>query len=368
MPKRDAPAPEPSVSPPAPASAQWTREHALVIVLVVMTAIFCGLCLLLAAPFVSPLAWALALAIVALPLHRWIERRISHRNAAAALTVVLVAILIVAPTSLVLHQLGQEVARVSEYFSSGNAAQAAQAALEKYPALGPARQWIESQLDAKAALPQGVAALQTLITRSIGAAIGMLLTFFFLFFILRDRAQALKGVRALIPLAKNEADEVFRRVSETIHATIFGTIVVAIIQGTLGGLMFWWLGLPQPLLWGVIMGLLAVVPVLGAFVVWIPAALYLLLSGSWGKALILTLWGGVVIGLIDNLLYPALVGNRLRMHTAPVFVSIVGGLTLFGAAGLILGPVILAVTHALIDIWRRRTRHGPAEAAVAVRG
>jgi predicted PurR-regulated permease PerM len=111
-------------------------------------------------------------------------------------------------------------------------------------------------------------------------------------------------------------------------------------------------------LWGVAMGLFAVVPVLGAFVIWVPAALFLALSGSWGKALILTVWGGVIVSLIDNLLYPVLVGKRLRLHTVPVFVALVGGLTLFGAAGLILGPVVLAITVALVDIWRRRTANG----------
>lgn len=102
------------------------------------------------------------------------------------------------------------------------------------------------------------------------------------------------------------------------------------------------------------MALLAIVPVLGAFVVWVPAAIYLLLAGEWGKAIILTVWGSVVIGLIDNLLYPVLVGTRLRLHTALVFVAVVGGLFVFGAAGLVLGPVILVVTQALIDLWRRR--------------
>lgn len=363
MPELDDPAPAPETRCPPPV-AQWTREHALVIVLVVLTAIFCALCLLLARPFVSSLAWALALAVVALPLHRWIEGRFTNHNVAAAITVALVAVLIVAPSILVLHRLGSEVARIGEFVTSGEAARAAETAFEKFPVLEPARQWVESQLKDKSALSKSVGALQALATHSIGAAISLLLTFFFLFFILRDRQQALEGLRALIPLAKGEADDVFFRVSETIHATVFGTLVVALIQGTLGGLMFWWLGLPQPLLWGVIMALLAIVPVLGAFIIWVPAAIYLFATGAWIKALILTLWGSVVIALIDNLLYPILVGNRLRMHTAPVFVSIVGGLALFGAAGLVLGPVILAVTTALIDIWRRRTRHGPAEAAV----
>ncbi len=147
---------------------------------------------------------------------------------------------------------------------------------------------------------------------------------------------------------------------DTIYATIYGTVAVALVQGALGGLMFWWLGLPAPLLWGKVMALLAIVPIFGAFVVWIPAAIFLALEGSWGKALILVAWGGIVIALIDNLLYPSLVGNKLRLHTVPVFIAIVGGLAVFGAAGVVLGPVTLALAVALIDIWRRRTAGGGA--------
>ena len=150
-------------------------------------------------------------------------------------------------------------------------------------------------------------------------------------------------------------DRMFTRVADTVHATIYGTLIVAAVQGTLGGLMFWWLGLPAPVLWGLVMGVLAVVPVLGAFIVWIPAALFLALDGSWGKALILCLWGGVVVGGIDNVLYPILVGNRLKLHTIPAFIAIVGGLIVFGPSGIILGPVILTVTVVLLEIWRSRT-------------
>ena len=149
-------------------------------------------------------------------------------------------------------------------------------------------------------------------------------------------------------------DQLFANVSDTVHATLYGTITVAIVQGALGGLMFWWLGLPAPLLWGVVMGLLAVVPVLGAFVIWIPAAIFLVLEGSGAKALLLTLWGVIVVGGIDNLLYPMLVGKRLRMHTVPAFIAIVGGLIVFGPSGLILGPVIVTVTRLLLHIWRAR--------------
>jgi len=114
------------------------------------------------------------------------------------------------------------------------------------------------------------------------------------------------------------------------------------------------LGLPAPLLWGVVMALLAVVPLLGAFVVWIPAAACLALEGSWGRALILALWGMLVVGTIDNVLRPILVGNRLKLHTVLVFVSVVGGVILFGPAGLLLGPMVLTVTMVLLEIWPRR--------------
>ena len=106
------------------------------------------------------------------------------------------------------------------------------------------------------------------------------------------------------------------------------------------------------------MFLLALVPVLGAPVVWVPAALFLALTGSLWKALVLAAWGTVVIGLIDNLLYPVLVGDRVRMHTLLVFFSVVGGLMLFGSAGLVLGPVAVVVTTALIEVWRQRTAGG----------
>src|SRR5690606_21242204 len=120
--------------------------------------------------------------------------------------------------------------------------------------------------------------------------------------------------RSMLPLTHEETEEVFRVVQDTVYATLWGHVAVAFIQGALGGLMFWFLGLSAPLLWGVVMGLLAIVPVLGAFVVWVPAAAYLALTGEMTKAIVLTVWGTLVVGLIDNILYPMLVGRRLRLH------------------------------------------------------
>jgi predicted PurR-regulated permease PerM len=343
----------------------WTRDHVLVLVLVAVTAIFLFLCYRIAEPFLSPLAWAVALAVVAHPLHAWIGAKLKKPDLAAGVAVALVALVVLAPFALVMQQIGREAGKVIEAAQSGGMLQQWQAAAQSHPQLAPALRWAQSQIQPGQQLAQGVGSLRSLLAGSLWAAVELLLTLFFLFFLFRDRREALDALRSLVPLSEGEADRVFGRVADTIHATVYGTLTVAAVQGALGGLMFWWLGLPAPLLWGVVMGILAVVPVLGAFVVWVPAAIYLAVTGMWGKAVILVAWGAVVVGLVDNLLYPVLVGNRLRLHTVPVFVAIIGGLSLFGASGLILGPVILAVTHALIEIWRRRTRDGkPAEAAV----
>jgi len=184
--------------------------------------------------------------------------------------------------------------------------------------------------------------------------IGVVLTFYIFFYFLRDRSVLLKSVRSLSPLSEKDMNRMFDGVNDTVHATLYGTFAVAVVQGTLGGLMFWWLDLPAPLLWGAVMAMLAVVPVLGAFIVWIPAAIFLFLQGSEGKALLLTLWGSIVVGGIDNLLYPILVGTQLKMHTVLAFVSLVGGLIVFGTSGLILGPVIFTVTKILLETWSRQ--------------
>jgi len=123
-----------------------------------------------------------------------------------------------------------------------------------------------------------------------------------------------------------------------IGAVVYGTLVVALVQGSLGGAIFWYLDLPSPLLWGTIMALLAVLPILGAGIVWAPAAAFLALDGQWEKAMILVGWGAIVIGLIDNILLPILMRKRLHMHTVPVFIAAVGGLLAFGATGIVLGP------------------------------
>ncbi len=335
------------------------------VVLVAAIALGSYLCYRMALPFLPALAWAMALAILFAPLHRWLESKFQRASLAAGVSVLLVALIVVVPATFMGQRLLQESARGAAIIKTKVDSGEWRRSLEAQPRLAPAALWVERQVD----LPGTVQTLTNWLTNkaamlvqgSVVQLIGLCLTFYLFFYFLRDRKSALRSLRFLSPLSIAEMDHLFRRVEDTVVATIYGTLAVAAVQGLLGGLMFWGLGLPAPLLWGVVMGLLAVVPVLGAFIVWVPAALFLLLEGSWGKALLLTIWGAVVVGGIDNLLLPILVGNRLKQHTLLAFLSVVGGLMVFGTSGLILGPVVLTVTTVLLEIWREQTMAGSHE-------
>jgi predicted PurR-regulated permease PerM len=149
------------------------------------------------------------------------------------------------------------------------------------------------------------------------------------------------------------------RIHDTIHAALFGVVAVAVLQGTLGALLLYWLELPGVVVWGTIMGLLALVPYLGTFIVWIPVAFFLAMQGDWYRAGVTVLWGTIVIGLADNLVYPHLVGKRLHYHTLMVFFFLLGGVVLFGSAGVVLGPVVLATTERLLWMWQREEGEEP---------
>jgi predicted PurR-regulated permease PerM len=349
--------------PSAPQSADWfSRERVLALTLLGATLLVLYVCYRLVQPFLPALAGALALAVVAYPLHRLICRLIPQSTLSAALAVLAVMLVIIGPAVFVTHHLVREATTAVQ--TAKDMSGRWRIAIERNPRVAPVLAWIEEQIDLDvdklARQAAGVMGSHSgeLLSGSVWVVTQLLITLFVLFYFFRARRATEQLVRSLMPLSERETDEVFARVKDTIRATVFGSLVVAAVQGAAGGLMFAILGIPGALFWGIVMALLATVPVMGTFVVWAPAAAFLALEGNWGKALILAGWGILAIGLVDNLLYPLVVGTRLQLHPLPVFFSILGGLTLFGAAGVILGPVTLAVADALIDLWRRRTAAG----------
>lgn len=313
---------------------------------------------LIAQPFVPALVWSLTLAVMFAPLERRLRMHTRSAGLAAALALTLAAIVVVIPVVAVSVALINEVIAGAGSFGALASPEGLAGLRRGYPQIAAFLDSLDLWLD----LPQVLRAFTArlgdwsaeLVQGSAAGLVNLLLTFYFLFYMLRDRDRALAAIERMVPLSHDEFASLMERTVQTVFASVYATVAVAALQGFLAGLMFWILDLPSPAFWGVVMGLLAIVPFLGAFVVWAPTALALALTGHWGAALVLAAWGTLVVGLIDNIVYPILVGRRISLHPMLSFIAIVGGLMLFGAHGIVLGPLVVALAQALQEIWRTR--------------
>lgn len=330
-------------------------------VLLAVTAIALYLCWLMVEPFVGVLGWATVLVIVFYPIHKRLTRATARPSISALLSCILVIITILAPvvfvTIAVLNELSGAMQNVNALIAT---------LLDpNSPVTGPLLRWASQYVDINNLRSEeylleqlrdrtGLIAGQTL--GLLGGVLGTIVQIFFviftMYYLFRDGDKALAAVRDSLPLEDDQADAVMLRTQEVIGASVYGVFVIAIVQGSLGALAFWVLGLPSPLVWGVVMTFLSMIPMVGAFLVWIPAAIYLAVSGEWIKAIVLVAWGSLVIGTVDNVLRPKLVGSRTRLHELLIFFSVLGGLKVFGVLGLVLGPVVLAIALALVEVFR----------------
>jgi len=187
----------------------------------------------------------------------------------------------------------------------------------------------------------------------LSTAVQFILVLFTVFYLLRDSETLIGGLGGFLPLSKEQFDRFLVRCHDVIAASLRGVLFIAAIQGALGGIGFWALGISSPMFWGVVMFFLSMIPMAGAFIVWVPVAVYLAATGHYWKATLLTVWGGGVIGMADNLLRPRMVGSRTRLHELVVFFSVLGGINVFGVLGIIAGPVVIAMTTSFLDVLRR---------------
>lgn len=334
------------------------RWFALVVALLV--ALY--LCWLMLRPFVDVLLWAVVLVAVFMPVHRRLLARIGSAPASAALSTVLVLVTILAPATFITIAVVRELGQVASTLGSGEAQLAKLA-----PLLDRVQGWVPwvnlRELGSSDVLLKQVQELSgTLANRTLGvvggvasAIIQTFLVVFTMFYVFRDVDAIRRAAFDVLPLERGQSRVIVERTKEVLTASVYGVLVIAAVQGVLGGAMFAVLGLHSPLLWGVVMFLLSMIPMAGAFLVWVPAAVLLAVTGEWGKAIILTAWGLLVIGTIDNFLRPRLVGNRARLHELLIFFSVLGGLDVFGVLGIVLGPVTVALTLAVFDVVRAAT-------------
>ena len=330
---------------------------------VVTAALLAYLLFLVLSPLAQPIAWALFIAFLLHPLHRWLTRKLRGRAAtSAALVTVLTAVLILGPLgglgAAFAAQLTELARHAQEFAVEHRPANFAE--LAEVPLVGPVLAWVQETTGFTFAQIQAwaVEAAQTILKAlaglgraaflgALGTVIGFALMMFILFFTIRDSERAFRALRELVPLEDRDKKRLFEHLASVTRALVYGTGVTAIVQGTLVGLGFAVVGLPSPIVFGVLAALAALIPLVGTPVVWVPAGIALAAQGRWTAALILLLWGGFVT-TIDNFLRPWLVSGRAEIGALTVFIGVLGGVGAFGPIGLILGPLILSLVIALV--------------------
>jgi predicted PurR-regulated permease PerM len=313
-------------------------------------------------PFFGAVLWAIVLAIVFAPLYWRIVHLIGQRpNLAALATVLIILTLVIVPLSYAAAALVEQAADLYARIQSGdlNLGNIFKHLQDALPA------WVTNLLDrfglrnfstAESRVTELVIkGSQFFGTQALsighGAAdfvFSVTVMLYLLYFLLRDGNEIARGIERSIPLPPEQQSALVEKFTAVIRATIKGNILVAALQGALGGLIFWILGLPAPVLWGVVMALLSLLPAIGSALVWVPTAIYLLLTGSIWQGIVLFLFGAFVIGLIDNFLRPRLVGHGTNMPDYIALISTLGGLATFGLNGFIVGPIVAAL---FIAVW-----------------
>ena len=316
-------------------------------------------------PYSGAVLWATVLAIVFAPMYRRLSRSMRQKRTLAALATLLVIVLIVIlPLTLITALLLQEGFSVYERIQSG------ELNIGEYfkQIFGALPSWVTDLLDRfeltnvrvmQERLSSGLMKTsQFLATQALNIGqntfdfiIDLFIVLYLLFFLLRDGDGLTRRIRNAIPLHAEQQRDLLNKFTAVIRATIKGTVVVAILQGALGGLIFWALGVRAPVLWGALMAVLSLLPAVGSALVWLPVAIYFLVTGAIWQGIVLIAFGVLVIGLVDNVLRPVLVGKETKIPDYVVLVATLGGIAIFGLNGFVIGPVIAAMFMAVWDIF-----------------
>ena len=361
------------MTPPDPLKTPILEHKTLLWLLVGVTAAFA----LILWPFAGAILWAVFIAIVFAPLHHRMQHNLGRRRPtlAALLTLTLIVLIVLLPLGLLGASVVQEASALYAKVRAGEVqfGPLFQRIMDALPT------WLHTVLDRLglddlAALQERLTQLltqsgQVITTRllvigqdTLDFLVAFFLMLYVLFFLLRDGDTLSLRIARAIPLHERQTLSLLRQFVTVVRATVKGNIVIALIQGVLGGAAFWVLGLPGPLLWGALMAMLSLVPAVGAALVWVPVAAYFLFTGELWASLGLTAWGVLVIGLVDNLLRPVLVGKETQMPDYLVLVATVGGIGVFGINGFVIGPVIASmflVAWELFNSARRQQGPGP---------
>jgi predicted PurR-regulated permease PerM len=318
------------------------------------------LCVAILRPFASVIAWASILAILCYPLHERLVRRTRRVALSAFITSVVTVLACVVPLLAAGGIAAHELMTISQSWpdaplsASEPLAQATAVVSRIARRVGLSdvsmREWIESQLG-QVARRGGQFAI-SIATSLFDVIVSSALVIFAMFLLLRDGRGIVGTIADAMPFERSRNAALLVRIKDVVHASIYGVVVIAVVQGTLCGIMFAVLGIPGAPLWGLLTVFVSVLPVVGAFGVWGPGTLYLAQTGAWGEAAVLAVWGTFVVSGVDNVLRPRLVAGRSGLSELAMFFALLGGLRVFGPVGIVLGPVVFATAAAIAEALR----------------
>jgi len=349
------------MKPSSPAHSFGLEDKTFLLLLLLVSLAF----VLILWPLFGAVLWGVVLAIMFAPFHRRLSRLMPQKRALAALaTLTMIVLMVILPLALIVAALVEEASGVYQRIQSGelNFGRYFRQVFDAFPswAANLLDQLGLTNLDAlQERLSAGLAkGSQFLVSQAINIGqntfnffLTLFVMLYLLFFLLRDGDRLAQRIKNAIPLRGEQKRALFERFTAVIRATVKGNIVVAILQGALGGLIFWILGIRAAMLWAALMAVLSLLPALGAALVWLPVAIYYLASGAAWRGVVLLAYGVLVISLVDNFVRPFLVGKDTKMPDYVVLISTLGGIAIFGANGFVIGPMIAAMFMAVWDIF-----------------
>jgi predicted PurR-regulated permease PerM len=330
----------------------------------VTAALLAGAMFLILRPFLAAILWSMLVAFLLFPAQQALGRRLGGRFALTAILLTLVTtIVLIAPLPLLVLAFARQARDLFERAQKlvAESGIARPSDLLDIPIVSRAVRWAEAQapvdpeqvhawlVSGAQALLQGLMAVSgSFVVGALNAVVGLAIMLFLLFFFLRDGEQMVTGVVRLIPMAPERRGQLVEHVAAVTRAVVFGSLLTALVQGLLVGIGFALVGLPSPVVFGAVAAVASLVPFVGTALVWVPAAGALFLQGRWVAALLLTAWSVAVVSSADNVVRPLFISGRAQISTLPVFLGLIGGISAFGPIGLVVGPVVVALTLALL--------------------
>lgn len=337
---------------------------------------------LIVQPFLAPILWALFIAFMLHPLHVRLARRFKRPQTSALLLTLLTLVVVLGPLTALSAAFAAQVGELLEYAQTTVAEQTRANVfdLTRVPWVQQGLAWLDSVFNVDMAQVRGWLAeasrtvLQSLASLggkvflgAVGTVVGFVLMVFMLFFFIRDGEQFVASAWQLIPMSRPYKAKLFDHLAGVTRAMVYGTGLTALIQGALVGIAFLIVGLSSPVVFAVLAALAALLPVGGSALVWAPAAIVLAAQGRWGATVFMVIWGALLVSLVDNVVRPMLVSGRAEVGTLTVFIGVLGGIAAFGAIGLFLGPLVLALIIALVrfrlEIQRAENEATPSDVA-----